>query len=426
MTTPQTRPHVVIVGAGFAGIACARRLANAPVDVTVIDRRNHHLFQPLLYQVATAALAPADVAQPIRQLLRDAKNVRVQWAEVTAVNSEAKVIEAGGHEIAYDYLVLATGATHSYFGKDEWAEHAPGLKSIEDAFLLRYRILGAFERAEVETDPKRRLAHLEFVIVGAGPTGVEMAGAIAELARHALPSDFRNVSPECAQIKLVEAGPRILPAFSERLAKRAERDLKSMGVEVLTNTRVEDIGDGKVRLGVDELQAKTIIWAAGVKASPAGQWLGVETDRSGRVPVNQHMRAAMSPFVFVIGDTAAHIPEGAERPLPGVAPVAKQMGAHVAKVIDAEVRGKKEPNTFHYSDWGSMATIGRNRAIAEIGGFKVTGFLAWVLWSFVHVAFLEGMRNRVSVGLSWVWSYLTWQRGARLIIGDGSNPARSG
>lgn len=424
------RPVVVIVGAGFAGIACARRLARQPVDVVLIDRRNHHLFQPLLYQVATAALAPADVATPIRHMLKGAPNVTVFWDEVTSVDREARAVITASRRVEYDYLVLATGARHSYFGQDHWAEHAPGLKSIEDAFHLRHRILGAFEKAEMETDQARRAALLEFVIVGAGPTGVEMAGAVAELSRHALPKDFRRVSPKCAKIKLVEAGPRILPAFPESLSAAAQKDLEEMGVEVLTGTRVTAIDEGHVSLGETALATETVVWAAGVQASPAGAWLGVQTDRVGRVSVDGFMRIDGDARVFVVGDTAAYTPEGAERPLPGVAPVAKQMGAQVAAVIAAEVRGGDRPRPFRYRDWGSMATIGRNRAVAELGGVKLTGFLAWILWSAAHVAFLEGMKNRVSVGLSWAWSYLTWQRGARLIIGTGTStglgPAKEG
>lgn len=424
--TDAPRPRVVIVGAGFAGIACAARLARQPVDVVLIDRRNHHLFQPLLYQVATAALAPADVATPIRHMLRHAENVTVFWDEVTGIDRTGQAVLTGTRRVAYDYLVLATGARHSYFGRDDWAEHAPGLKSLEDAFLLRHRVLGAFERAEMETDPAAREALLEFVIVGAGPTGVELAGAVAELSRRSLTRDFRRVTPACARIRLVEAGPRILPAFDPRLAAVAAENLADMGVEVQTDTRVTEIGAGRVRLGETELRAETVIWAAGVQASPAGRWLGVETDRAGRVAVDEALRVPGEGRIFVVGDTAAHRPGGAERPLPGVAPVAKQMGAHAARVIAAAVAGAAPPAPFRYRDWGAMATIGRNKAVAEIGGLRLTGFAAWLLWSAAHVAFLEGMKNRISVGLSWAWSYLTWERGARLIIGSGEAPAREG
>ena len=409
---------VVIVGGGFAGIAAARALAGAPVDVLLIDRRNHSLFQPLLYQVATSALAPSQIAQPIRHLLRGARNVRVHWDTVTGVDRTARVVlTQSGNRLPFDYLILATGAAHSYFGRDDWAAHAPGLKSIEDAAALRTRILGAFEEAEMQPKGPRRDALLEFVIVGAGPTGVELAGALAELARHSLAHDFRSVTPHCTRIKLVEAGPRILPAFAEGLAARARKGLEKLGVEVLTDTRVTDMEPGRVRLGDREVATQTVVWAAGVQASPAAQWLGIAGDRTGRVPVDAHLRIDGDARIFVLGDTAAHTPRGADRPLPGLAPVAKQMGTHAARVILAGTAGRRLPAPFRYRNWGSMATVGRNRAIADFGRLRLAGFPAWAVWSLVHVALLDGTLSRASVALSWLWSYVTWERGARLIVG---------
>ncbi|MGL4238203.1 NAD(P)/FAD-dependent oxidoreductase [Tabrizicola sp.] len=424
MQPTSVRPKVIIVGGGFAGIAAAKGLAGAPVDVLLIDRLNHSLFQPLLYQVATSALGPSHIAQPIRHILRRAKNVSVHWDEVTGIDRSARRIHTlSGQQLPFDFLVIATGATHSYFGRDDWAKHAPGLKSIEDAFVLRGRILGAFERAEMQPIGPERDAQLEFVIVGAGPTGVELAGALAELARHSLARDFRSVSSHCAKIKLVEAGPRILPNFNEKLAKAAHRSLEQLGVDILTGSRVTEIEAGRVRLGDREVASETVIWAAGVKASPAARWLDVEPDQVGRVPVDKHLRIAEDQRIFVIGDTAAHRPEGSERPLPGVAPVAKQMGSHVAKVIKATVLGRPDPAPFRYRQWGNLATIGRNKAIADFGRVRFSGFPAWAIWSLVHVALLSGTLSRASVVLSWVWSYLTWERGARIIL-SAAEPAQ--
>lgn len=420
--TPNTVPKVIIVGGGFAGLAVARELAGAPVDVLLIDRRNHHLFQPLLYQVATSALAAEDIAQPIRHLLRHLRNLRVHWDEVTGIDREARLVKtASGRALPFDYLVIATGATHSYFGRDDWAACAPGLKSIEDANELQLRILGAFERAEMEPMGERRDALLEFVIVGGGPTGVEMAGAIAELARHSLARDFRSVTPHCAKIKLVEAGPRILPSFDARLAAKAHSALEAIGVEVLTDTPVTDIRPGTVWLDGNPLATETVTWAAGVQASPAARWLDCPADRVGRAIVDGHLRIAGQDRIFVIGDTASHTPDGSAQPLPGLAPVAKQMGKHVGSSIRADLRGRPLPAPFRYRNWGTMATIGRNKAIADFGWFKMSGFPAWIAWSLTHVAFLDGFANRVSVASNWIWSYLTWQRGARVIL----MPARS-
>lgn len=410
-------PRVIIVGGGFAGIAVARSLAGTNADVLLIDRRNHHLFQPLLYQVATAALAPAEIAQPIRHMLRNFKNVRVHWDEVTALDRIKRTVEtSSGRSLPFDYLIVATGATHSYFGRDDWAKAAPGLKSIEDAYELRHRILGAFERAEMEAHGPRRDALLEFIIVGAGPTGVEMAGAIAELARHSLARDFRSVSSHCAKIKLVEAGPRILASFDARLSAKAQKSLEALGVEVLTSTRVTDIRVGSVLLNNEPIDTETVIWAAGVQASPAAKWLGCPADRTGRALVDVHLRLPDDDSIFVIGDTAALIPKGATQALPGLAPMAKQMGQHAAKVIKSRLHGQAMPDPFRYRNWGTMATIGRNKAIVDLGRFKFSGFLAWIAWSFTHVSFLYGFTNRLSVSSSWIWSYLTWQRGARVML----------
>jgi NADH dehydrogenase len=417
VTAASALPKIVIVGGGFAGISAARALRGAKADVLLIDRRNHHLFQPLLYQVATAALAPAEIAQPIRHILRSQSNVRVFWDEVNGIDRLGRTVQTiSGKTLEFDYLVIATGATQSYFGHDDWAANAPGLKTIEDAYDLRHRILGAFERAEMEPRGKTRDALLEFVIVGAGPTGVEMAGAIAELARHSLTRDFRSVSPRCAKVKLVEAGPRILPSFDEKLASIARKALEAIGIEVLTNTKVTDIQAGTVWLDHEPLASETVIWAAGIEASPAAKWLDCPADQVGRVLVDEHLRVTGDNCIFVVGDTAANVPASGSKALPGLAPVAKQMGSHVGKVIKAQLQGRKMPKPFKYRDWGTMATIGRNKAVVDFGWLKLSGFTAWIVWSLTHVAFLDGFTNRVSVGSSWVWSYLTWQRGARVML----------
>jgi NADH dehydrogenase len=413
------RHRVVIVGAGFGGIAAAEALAKAPVDVTVVDRTNHHLFQPLLYQVATASLSPADIAQPIRSILKHQTNARVVLDKVVGVDRARKrVLTRNGAPIAYDTLILATGARHSYFGNDHWSPFAPGLKTIEDATRLRARVLTAFERAEVETDPDRRKAMLTFVVVGGGPTGVEMAGAIAELARHAITRDFRTITPHCARIVLVEAGPRLLATFKEVLSAAARRALEVMGVEVRTGAAVADINAAGVRIGEEHIAAGTVVWAAGVMASPAGKWLGAERDRAGRVKVGADFALPSDPDIFVIGDTAAYADEDG-KPLPGIAPAAKQAGAFVGRLIAARVVGAPPPPPFAYRDHGSLATIGRSHAVVDLHRLRLTGFPAWFVWSLAHVYYLVGFQNRVSVAASWFWSYLTWQRGARLITGDG-------
>lgn len=408
------RPHVVVVGAGFAGLAAVRGLRNVPVDITLIDRRNYHLFQPLLYQVATAALSPAQIAQPIRAITRKQKNCTVALGEVIAVDTEHKIVRGHEGEVSYDYLVLATGATHAYFGHDEWSAVAPGLKTIDDATHIRRSVLEAFEQAETVDDAALRQALMTFVVVGGGPTGVEMAGAIAELARFTLKNEFRRIDPAKARIILAEAGPRVLSAFPEKLSARAARDLERLGVEVMTGQPVTQCTAEHVVIGGQEIACQTIIWAAGVKASPAAQWLGVAADRAGRVHVSHDYSVSILPEVFVVGDTAAMI-DAHERPVPGLAPAAQQAGAYVAKVIAARVKGDPVPEPFAYFDAGTMATIGRGKAIALIRGFGIGGFIAWWLWGVVHIMPLVGFRNRVIVALDWIWSYLTHARGARLI-----------
>jgi len=411
----EPRPRVVIVGGGFGGLSAAKALARARFDVTLIDRNNHHLFQPLLYQVATAGLSPADIASPIRGILHGQRNVRIMLAEVSGVDEARKEVIADGRRVPYDYLVLATGARHAYFGHDDWAAFAPGLKTLDDATYLRRRILLAFERAENEPDADERQRLMTFVVIGGGPTGVEMAGAIAELAKRALASDFHSIDPRCARIVLVEAAPRVLTPFDERLSEAAKRSLEQLGVEVRLGAAVTDCSCEGVRLGSDFVRTRTIIWAAGVMASPAGRWLGAETDRAGRIKVRADLSVPGHPEVFVIGDTAAAT--GADgTPLPGVAPVAKQQGQYVARALIARHQGRTAP-AFRYCDFGSLATIGRSRAVAQFGKLRLSGFPAWVLWSGAHVYFLIGFRNRFVVALNWAWSYITFQRGSRLITG---------
>jgi NADH dehydrogenase len=409
-----SRLRVVIVGAGFGGLSAARGLAGAPVDVTVIDRRNHHLFQPLLYQVATAGLSPADIAAPIRSVLRRQANASVMLAKVTGLDLARREVEAGDRRIPYDVLVLATGARHAYFGNDHWEAHAHGLKTIDNATDLRRRILLAFEKAETEPDADERRRLLTFAVVGGGPTGVEMAGAIAELARKALAADFRLIDPRLARVVLLEAGPRLLPAFDPRLSETARRSLEGIGVEVRLGAMVTDCDASGVTVGPDKIETRTIVWGAGVRASRAGKWLNAETDRAGRVKVVPDLSVPEHPEVFVIGDTA-HCP-GLDGPLPGVAPVAKQQGAYVAALIRARLAGR-EPAPFRYRDFGSLATIGRKSAVVQIGPLRLSGYAAWWLWGLAHIWFLIGFRNRIAVATSWLWSYLTFQRGTRLITG---------
>jgi NADH dehydrogenase len=406
-----------VVGAGFGGLEAVRALRHAPVEITLVDRRNHHLFQPLLYQVATAALSPADIAWPIRSVFRRDRNVTVLLAEVTGIDAAARTVEAGGVALPYDMLVLATGATHAYFGHEEWAADAPGLKTVEDATELRRRLLTAFERAELAEDPVERRRLLTFAVVGGGPTGVEMVGAIAELARNTLRREFRRIDPSHARVVLVEAGPRILAALPEELGQVAHRSLERMGVEVMTGARVTGIDAQGLSLGEDRLPAATAIWAAGVRASPAATWLHAPADRAGRVVVGPDLSVPTFPDIFVIGDTAA-VKDAAGRPVPGIAPAAKQMGQHVGRVIAARLRGDQAP-PFRYRHHGDLATIGRRSAVVALDGMRLTGFLGWVFWGLAHIWYLIGFRSRIVVGFEWLWSYLTFQRGARLIT-DGA------
>lgn len=411
------RPRVVIVGGGFGGIEAAKALRRAPVDVTLVDRQNHHCFQPLLYQVATAALTSPDVAWPIRGIVGSQRNTTVQMAEVTAIDRRARVVHAGPASWTYDYLVVATGSNHSYFGHGEWSKDAPGLKTIEDAVYIRRRLLLAFERAEVATDPEEQRRLTTFVIVGGGPTGVELAGAVAELARHTLPRDFRRIDPQRARIILLEAGPRLLPSFPEHLSDHAVRALARKGVEVRLDEKVEDVDTDGVRTSEERIGTDAVIWAAGVRASPAGDWLGAPRDKSGRVPVQPDLALAGDPRVFVIGDTAAVVDEEG-KPVPGIAPAAKQMGQYVAGVIRARVEGRAAPGPFRYRHQGDLATIGRRSAVVKLGRLELTGTLGWLFWSLVHVYFLIGTRNRLGVAFDWVWNYLTYQRRSRLITLD--------
>jgi NADH:ubiquinone reductase (H+-translocating) len=413
-----SRPHVVIVGGGFGGLYAARSLRRAPVRVTLVDRRNHHLFQPLLYQVATAALSPADIAAPIRHVLRRQANATVLLGTVTDVDLPGRAVAlADGRSLPYDYLVLATGAVDQYFGHDEWAEAAPGLKGLEDAIEIRRRFLLAFEAAEQEPDPERCRALLTFVVVGGGPTGVEMAGAFAEVARHTLAGgNFRRIDPAGARVMLLEGGPRLLPAYPPALSERARGALERLGVEVRVDAMVTRIAAGAVRVGEERIPTRTVVWSAGVAASPLGRRLGVETDRTGRVPVEPDLSVPGHPEVFVIGDLAS-FPHQTGQPLPGIAPVAIQQGKAAAANIHRRVKGQPT-RAFHYRDRGMLAVIGRGAAVGLIAGRSVRGALAWVIWLFVHLMYLVGFRNRVAVLLEWAWAYLTWQRGARLITGE--------
>lgn len=410
-------PRVVIVGGGFGGLYAARALKHAPVRVTIIDRHNYHLFQPLLYQVATATLSPADIARPIRQVVRRQRNTEVLLAEVREVDPARRTLTlADGRALGYDFLVLAAGAVDQYFGHDEWSTVAPGLKTIDDATEIRRRFLLAFEHAEQVTDPELRRALLTFVVIGGGPTGVEMAGAFAEMAHHTLSRDFRNFDPRAARIILIEGGKRLLAAYDEDLSRSALEQLEALGVEVRLNSIVTRIELGAVYVGEERIPTYPVVWAAGVAASPLGRGLGVPTDRMGRVEVLPDLSIPGHPEVFVIGDLAS-FPHQTGTPLPGVAQVAMQGGRAAARNIRRTL-GREPRERFHYRDKGSMATIGRAKAIAEIGRVKLTGFVAWLAWLFIHVLFLIGFRNRVAVFMEWAWSYLTWQRGARLITGE--------
>lgn len=408
------RPHVVVVGAGFAGLNAALGLARAPVDVTLIDRNNHHLFQPLLYQVATAGLSPAQIAFPIRRIFAGRKNVKVLMETARAVDTSARYVTTCTRRLTYDYLVLATGARHAYFGNQHWERYAPGLKSIADATHIRSKILTAFEKAEVCDDPVERMRYLTFVVVGGGATGVEVAGSIAELARKALAQDFRDIDPSCARILLVEAGERILPTFPKVLSDRASEQAAHLGVEVITGRAVTDCTQQGVELsGGELLPSACVIWAAGVMASPAASWLGAKADRAGRIIVDRDLSVPGYPEIFAIGDTV-HATGTDGTSVPGVAPAAKQMGQYVASTIIARLNGR-ETAPFRYRNMGSLSTIGRKAAVADFGRTKFTGFPAWLVWSFVHLLFLVGFRNRITVMMDWAWSYVTFERGARLI-----------
>jgi NADH dehydrogenase len=413
-------PRIVIVGAGFGGLTCAKTLHRVAAQITVIDQRNFHLFQPLLYQVATAALSPADIAMPIRRILHRQRNARVVMGHVEAIDRAARTIRVrdGDQEIPYDYLVIATGARHAYFGHEDWEPFAPGLKQIEDATDIRHRVLVAFERAETETDPAERRRLLSFAVIGGGPTGVEMAGAIAELAKTELALPYRSLHGEQARIVLVEAGKQILPSFPSSLAAKAARSLKKLGVDVRTGAAVECCdADGIIAAG-QRIEARTLVWAAGVRASPAAQWLGVEADRAGRVHVQPDLSVTGDADTFVIGDTAT-VPWKDGQSVPGIAPAAKQEGAYVADVLLRRLGGKPAPPAFRYRHQGSLATIGRKAAVIDFGWLRLSGLIAWLLWSVVHVFFLIGFRNRVMVALNWIWAYFTRERGAGLITGSG-------
>ena len=426
MNEAAAQPKMVIIGGGFAGLWATRALAKAPLDITLIDRANHHLFQPLLYQVATAGLSAPDIAAPLRQILRDQANVRVLLAEVSGIDLRLKTVTldggATGHEpLPYDQLLVASGATHAYFGHDEWAPHAPGLKTLDDALLIRRRVLLAFERAEAATTDAEQQAWLHFAVVGGGPTGVELAGTLAEIARHTLRQEFRRIDPRHAQVRLIEAGPALLASFPPKLQQRTRSQLERLGVEVLCGAPVADITASGYRLGDrltgSEVPCRTVLWAAGVAASPLGRLLGAELDRAGRVKVNADLTLPGHPDVFVAGDLAART-QANGRPVPGVAPAAKQMGAHVAATVKARLTGKGQPATpFAYADYGNLATIGRMAAVVDLRGLQFSGVLAWWFWLAAHVFFLIGFRNRLSVLINWAWAYWTYQRGARIVLG---------
>jgi NADH dehydrogenase len=431
MTETRPTPRIVIIGAGFGGLSAAKALARAPAQVVVIDERNYHLFQPLLYQVATAGLSPADIAAPIRGIVRRQKNTHVMLGSVTGIDVAGRAVLLGRRRVPYDYLIVATGARHAYFGHEEWAAVAPGLKKIDDATRVRRKILIALERAEDEEDAAERRRLMTFVVVGAGPTGVEMAGSIAELAKVALAMDFRAIDPRKSRIVLIEAGPRVLPAFPEQLSAVAQRRLHRLGVEVRLGTPVTGCDAAGVTVGSERIECRTIIWAAGVAASPAAEWLGAAHDQLGRVHVAPDLGLPGHPDIFVIGDTA-RLDDATGKPLPGLAPVAKQQGKYVARLIAARLAGRPPPPAFRYRHAGNLATIGRTAAVVDFGFLRLTGFVAWVVWSLAHIYFLIGFRNRLAVALEWLWAYLTFQSGARLITevemdeGGAADDRRSG
>jgi NADH dehydrogenase len=414
--------HVVIIGAGFAGLSAAKSLKSAPVKVTIIDKQNHHLFQPLLYQVATAALSAPDIAAPIRKVLRKQKNATVLLADVEDIDRETKCVKHSKGSIAYDTLIVAAGAANSYFGHDEWRKFAPGLKELSDAFEIRERVLKAYENAELVTDENERTEYLTFVVIGGGPTGVEMAGALKEIATRTMRSNFRNFDPKSARVVLIEGSDRVLGAFPAELSKSAQKQLEDLGVEVVLNTMVKDIDATSVTTSDGHLiKAKTVVWAAGVGGAPLAKKLGVELDRSGRVPVRSDFSLEEAPEIFVIGDLAKATSKDGEE-VPALAPAATQAGAHVAKQIARRLEGK-EAEAFQYLDKGMMATIGRSRAVALSGPLKLSGWLAWMAWLFIHLIFLVDFRNRMAVLFEWAWAYVTFQRSARIIVQSDSKSA---
>ena len=419
--TPSAWPRVLIIGGGFAGLAAAKALSRAPAEITLIDQRNHHVFQPLLYQVATASLSPADISSPIRTILRGQKNCQILMAQVTGVDVQQRRLLLAGGYLPYDYLILAAGATHSYFGHDEWAGIAPGLKSLEDATTLRRRILLAFETAEFEGDEPARRAALTFGIVGGGPTGVELAGAIKEIAGQTIPKDYKHIDTRTTRVILFEGGDRLLGQFLPELSERAQRDLEKMGVEVRLNSVVTDITPDGLSVGEEFIPVRNVFWAAGVQANPIGRTLGVPLDRAGRVIVGADLTIPGHPEVFVTGDMAAARSADTGQPVPGVAQGGIQMGRYAGRTLAAELLGRSTPagrKPFSYHDKGSMAVIGKAKAVAQIGRFKSGGFIAWLLWGGIHIAFLIGFRNRMQVLLSWFWNWLLNARDARLITGD--------
>ena len=421
--TSTPLPHVVILGGGFGGLWTTRALARAPVRITLVDRANHHLFQPLLYQVATAGLSSPDIAAPLRHILRSQRNATVRLDTALRIDPGQRRVECADGDLAYDYLVVATGATHAYFGHDDWARHAPGLKTLDDALAIRRRVLEAFEAAEREPDPAKRQAWLEFVVIGGGPTGVELAGTLAEIAQHTLRNEFRIADPASARVHLVEAGPRVLASMPESLSASALRQLEKLRVLVHTGTPVTAIDAEGVTLGgARRIESRVALWAAGVAASPLGAQLGLPCDRQGRVPVAPDLSLPAHPEVFVIGDLASVTTDG--KPVPGIAPAAKQMGNHAARAIRDRI-AKRETPAFRYRDYGNLATIGRLAAVVDLRGLRFSGFPAWAFWLAAHLFFLIGFRNRLIVMLNWAWSYWSYQRHARIIVGRPSTPSDS-
>ena len=415
--TSVARPRVVILGGGFGGLSAARALAAVAVDVTLIDRRNYHLFQPLLYQVATAALAPNTIAAPVRAILRAQQNATVLMETVTGIDAAGRAVLVGEQRVPYDFLIVATGAHHSYFGHDDWEKFAPGIKTLSDALAIRQQILCAFEAAEVCDDPNERRRLLNFVLIGAGPTGVELAGAIAELAKASLVHDFRHIDPSSARIMLIEAGPRVLPSFSEKSSAAARRALERLGVEVSTGKAVTACDADGVEVAGERIPTHTILWAAGVAASPVAKWLDVPADRAGRVVVCEDLSVPGHPEIFAVGDACASQSWDGKL-APGIAPAAKQMGVYAASVIRARGEGASRPPPFRYRHYGSLATIGRNSAVADFGWMTLSGRPAWLVWSIAHIFFLIGFRSRIVVALDWLWAYLTFRRGARIIFAE--------